>query len=161
LGVVLNFNDPNDPYRLQDTNILNPVWVTGGVYRIINNNLLMQRQGVLDLDFLGQILDAATYPPDRRRVIVGMMERFELCFPFPEAQGQTWLVPELLPKNEPDLDWKEHDSLNFEYHYDVLPSGLICRFIVRMHRYLTAKRTYWRSGVVLEIEGNRVLVRGD
>jgi internalin A len=40
LGIVLNFQ--NDP-RLNETNVLNPEWVTTGTYRIINNNVLMTR----------------------------------------------------------------------------------------------------------------------
>ncbi|MCP4105249.1 MAG: GTP-binding protein [Desulfobacteraceae bacterium] len=45
LGIVLNFQD--DP-RLEDTNILNPEWVTNGVYKIINSNELFQSKGVLE-----------------------------------------------------------------------------------------------------------------
>ncbi len=37
LGIALNFQD--DP-RLEDTNILNPEWVTNGVYKILNNHEL-------------------------------------------------------------------------------------------------------------------------
>src|SRR6185295_3361279 len=51
------------------------------------------------------------------------------------------------------------NSLNFQYKYKFLPSGLIPRFIVRMHRALSSG-DYWRSGVILRLEGRRVLVRG-
>ena len=33
LGNVLNFDDPDNPYRLRDTKVLNPEWVTGGSTR--------------------------------------------------------------------------------------------------------------------------------
>jgi hypothetical protein len=40
----------------------------------------------------------------------------------------TPLVPELLTKNEPDVNWKDAtECLNFEYAYAVLPSGLVPR----------------------------------
>jgi len=71
------------------------------------------------------------------------------------------LIPELLHPNEPELGFDTTKALNFEYHYNVLPSGLISRFIVRMHHRLTSKPTYWRSGVVLDIDGNQSLVRAD
>lgn len=162
LGSVLNFDDPSDPFELRDTNILNPEWVTGGVYRILNSNMLMQAGGILRFGELHTILgDGTTYPRERHRFILEMMRKFELCFDFPDTNGQLLLIPELLSRNEPDIGWQSKDALNFEYHYRVLPPGLICRFIVRMHSNLTDRPTYWRSGVVLEIDGNKCLVRAD
>ncbi|MBN1436402.1 MAG: GTP-binding protein [Sedimentisphaerales bacterium] len=162
LGSVLNFDDPDDPFELRDTNILNPEWVTGGVYRILNNNMLMQAGGVLEFAELHSILgNSGSYPIGRHKFIVEMMRKFELCFDFPDTNGRLLLIPQLLSRNEPDIDWDFSDSLNFQYHYKVLPPGIICRFIVRMHSNLTEKPTYWRSGVVLEIDGNRCLVRAD
>jgi internalin A len=164
LGNVLNFGDPEDPYQLRDTNILNPEWVTEGVYKILNNKELKEQQdkGVLQWSRIGGILeDTQRYPQERHEFIVDMMRKFELCFDFPDGYGRRVLIPELLGENEPELGWDYDDSLNFEYHYTVLPSGLICRFIVRMHHNLTKKRTYWRSGVVLGIDGNKALVRAD
>jgi Leucine-rich repeat (LRR) protein/GTPase SAR1 family protein len=160
LGVVLNFNDPDNPYKLQHTTILNPEWVTDGVYKVLNDSRLTQDRGVLTRDHLNRILPSHAYPTDKKDVIVGMMHAFELCFDFPEEKGQKWLIPELLMRDEPALDWRETESLNFLYKYEVLPGGLICRFIVRMHPYIKS-RTYWRSGVVLDIGGQRTLVRGD
>lgn len=160
LGVVLNFNDEADPYKLRDTTILNPEWVTAGVYRVLNDHQLTQAHGVLTREHLGRILPDDEYPPGKKDVIVGMMHTFELCFDFPEERGRRWLVPELLLKDEPDVGWNERESLNFQFQYEVLPPGLICRFVVRMHADIK-DRTYWRSGVVLDIGGQRTLVRGD
>jgi len=162
LGSVLNFDDPDAPFELRDTNILNPEWVTGGVYKILNSNLLMQTGGILDFAELLRILgDGPVYPRTRHRFILEIMRKFELCFDFPDTNGQRLLIPELLSPNEPEIEWQYDECLNFEYHYRVLPPGLICRFIVRMHASLTDRRTFWRSGVVLDIDGNRCLVRAD
>lgn len=115
LGNVLNFDDPAAPYELRDTNILNPEWVTGGVYKILNNNGLLQAGGRLELEQLGTILDDhRRYPPERQRFIIEMMRKFELCFDFPDSQPLRLLIPELLPKNEPDLNWATAEALNFE-----------------------------------------------
>ena len=74
LGNVLNFDDPDNPYGLSDTNILNPEWVTGGVYKIINNIDLVRAQGVLKPSQLSTILDDHDrYPPERHIFIIGMM----------------------------------------------------------------------------------------
>ena len=162
LGNVLNFDDPDSPYRLEQTKVLNPEWVTGGVYKILNNVELMKRGGVLKIGQLGGILDdPQRYPPQHRQFIVDMMRQFELCFTFPGSDGKRFLIPELLQPNEPELNWDEQDALNFQYHYTVLPGGILPRFIVRTHPNLTEKPTYWQSGVVLGIDGCKALVRGD
>ena len=59
-----------------------------------------------------------------------MMQKFELCANVPSSYGQRLLLPELLSKNELDLKWKPDRALNFEYHYTVLPGGIIPRLIV-------------------------------
>ena len=162
LGNVLNFDDPDNPYQLQDTKVLNPEWVTGGVYKILNNQMLMRQDGVLERRQLGEVLaDSETYPVDREQFILDMMRRFELCFAFPDSDGQQFLIPELLRPNEPELNWAEADAPNFQYHYKALPGGIMPRLIVRMHRNLTKKRTTWQSGAVLEIDRCQALVRGD
>ena len=162
LGNVLNFDDPDNPYQLRDTKVLNPEWVTGGVYKILNNQMLMRQDGVLERRQLGEVLaDSEKYPPDREQFILDMMRRFELCSAFPDSEGQRFLIPELLRPNEPELNWEEADALNFQYHYTALPVGIMPRLIVRMHGSLTTNRTTWQSGAVLEIEGCRALVRGD
>jgi len=153
LGVVLHFQD--DP-RLEALGILNPQWVTNGVYKILNAPLLFQHQGVLQRPILDEILNLPDYPAHRRLFIVDMMRKFELCYDI--EPDQIFLVPDLLPKDEPDTgDWSE--ALAFQYHYTVLPSSILTRFIVRMSGFI--HDTKWRSGVVLKNGGNLALVKAD
>ena len=159
LGIVLHFDD--HPI-LGDTNILNPEWVTKGVYQIINSDLLAKSKGVLNIGDLTQILKPAkNYPKSKHLFIIEMMRKFELCFDFPGQSNQRFLVPELLPVEAPDMgDWD--GSLDFEYQYDVLPRSVMSRFIVGMNASIY-QNTNWRKGVVLEYEGgrNKALVRAD
>jgi len=97
LGTALNFRD--DP-RLEETNILNPEWVTNSVYRILNSHELFHNKGVLETKQLDKILDRKAYPRSRHMFIVDMMRKFELCYPF-EGEGSKYLVPDLLPREEP------------------------------------------------------------
>jgi internalin A len=158
LGIVLNFQD--DP-RLEDTNILNPEWVTNGVYRILNSKELLQIGGVLEWEMLNRILDSHEYPRDKHLFIMDMMRKFKLCFAFEDVPNQRFLIPDLLPKDERYTgEW--NDTLAFQYHYDVLPGSIISRFIVHMHHSI-CENTYWRSGVVLEDRDsrNKALVKAD
>jgi internalin A len=157
LGIVLNFRD--DP-RLEDTHVLNPEWVTNGVYKLLNDNQLITKfRGILDCTQLNRILDDPRYPRNKQLFIVDMMRKFELCFPLEDGTADRVLIPDLLPKEEPATG--EWDSvLAFQYHYNVLPGSIISRFIVRMHHHAD-RQAWWRSGIVLKHRNNRALVKAD
>ncbi len=153
LGVVLHFQD--DP-RLEALGILNPQWVTNGVYKILNSHELFQNQGVLTLRLLNETLNLPEYPKDKRLFIIDMMKKFELCYDI--ISDKSFLIPDLLPKDEPFTgEWE--GALAFQYHYNVLPTSIITRFIVRMNAFVY--KTVWRSGVVLKSGGNTALVKAD
>ncbi|MDO8754105.1 MAG: COR domain-containing protein, partial [Anaerolineales bacterium] len=154
LGVVLHFQD--DP-RLEALGILNPQWVTNGVYKILNSHTLFQNKGVLTTSMLDEILNLPEYPRGKRLFIVDMMKKFELCYDI-EAD-KAFLVPDLLPKDEP-AELKFNGVPAFEYAYPVLPSSVITRFIVRMNQKIE-NHFVWRTGVVLKIGDNTALVKAD
>jgi len=153
LGVVLHFQD--DP-RLEALGILNPQWVTNGGYKILNSHTLFQNKGVLTVSMLDEILNLPEYPRGKRLFIVDMMKKFELCYDI--ESDKTFLVPDLLPKDEPVTDGREN-ALAFQYHYTVLPSSVITRFIVRMNESVGEK--VWRTGAILKDGGNAALVKAD
>ena len=160
LGSVLSFNDPDNPYALRETSVLNPEWVTQGVYQILNKQNAAGCNGVLKEATLSSILDSRKYPKSCHRFIIDMMQKFELCFNI-ENHG-CWLVPELLSEKEPEgFDAEAADALNLQYHYEVLPAGIICRFIVRRYENLANPPVCWRSGVELHFDGCKALVRSD
>jgi len=158
LGIVLNYKD--DP-RLQDTHVLNPQWVTSGIYKILNADKLEKQRGEIRLRELAEILDEKNYPATMRRFIFDLMKKFDLCFSFPDDDTH-YLIAELLDKQEPAeaAEFQPEACLNFQYHYSVLPEGLLPRFIVRTHM-LSEGLPRWRSGVILEFEGCRGLVKAD
>ncbi len=126
------------------------------MYRIINSFQLFENHGKLSIKVLNEILDLREYPRDKRLFIVDMMKKFELCYDI--DPDRIFLVPDLLPKNKPYLgEW--HDALTFRYHYNVLPSSIISRFIVRMNEFID--KPVWRSGVILKNRHNRSLVEAD
>jgi internalin A len=108
------------------------------------------------------VLPKATYPEKLHPYLLALMRKFRLCFPL-DDKGEKYLVPELLTKEEPNLEaeFPPEKCLGFVYRYDsVLPEGLLPRFIVETYVHREPKRA-WRSGVVLERANCRALVRGD
>lgn len=159
LGLALNFRED---VRLRDTHVLNPRWITEGIYTIINHPDLAKQRGELSLAKLVDILDPQKYPPERHAFIIELMRKFELCFLFPDSEDH-YLIPEMLDKQEPEetARFKQEDCLNFQYCYPtMIPEGLLPRFIVRTYvRSMTVPR--WRTGVVLNFEGNSALVKAN
>ncbi|HMB92103.1 MAG TPA: COR domain-containing protein, partial [Rhodothermales bacterium] len=132
---------------------------TNGVYKILNAHVLFQAHGELERPMLNQILPAVAYPPSKHLFIIDMMRKFELCYDFEGAKDERFLVPDLLPKEEPYTgEWD--DSLAFQYHYEILPGSIISRFIVRASQMIH-QNTSWRTGVVLANEANRALIKAD
>ena len=156
LGVALNYADD---LSLRDTTILNPHWVTSGIYTILRDATHDDGTGELHLRDVQRVLPKES--ADMRRYMVELMRRFELAFPLNET-GDRWLVPQRLAEQQPKLaaEWQGSDVTRLRYHYTTLPEGLIPRFITRTYP-LSEGQPRWVNGVILEENGCRGLVRAD
>lgn len=156
LGIALNYRDDS---RLRETSILRPEWLTKGVYSILNDSNTAARKGELHINDLQTLLPSRHYPVEKHNFLLELMRKFSLCFRF-QDQEDRYLIPELLGKEEPEDLNQQFARLNclcFEYHYAVLPEGLIPRFIARSHA-LSRNHPRWRSGVILEYDECLALV---
>jgi small GTP-binding protein len=149
LGVVLHFKD----FKLQETHVINPEWVTTAVYKIINSKDLAESKGLLKLNRLDKILKREKdtdyyYPRDKYRYIIDLMQKFELCY---EIDSETILIPDLLEIQEPSFDFDYANALKFQIQYDFLPMSIMPRFMVKMHKAIKTG-WQWRTGFVLEDE---------
>lgn len=162
LGVVINFRS----LKNFDTQILNPLWLTNGVYRIINSEIVVNTGGLLrEDDFEAVINDARyrkenttersfEYPKNKLQYIVRVMQQFELCF---MLDARTYVVPQLLPVIEPDFK-VEGAKLRFVTHFpDFMPYSIFPRLMVKLHTYIensevgnsSNRLAIWRTGMVL------------
>ncbi len=145
LGLVLNFR--NHPI-LKSTNVLKPEWVTEGIYAMLSDETLKtDNKGIFTLNDLSRVLNPERYPSDRHNYLIELMKEFELCFDI-DCNPKQFLIPAILPKDEPQDTNLEGDTLEFQYHYRILPNSIISRFIVNTSDYIHTQ-TYWRSGVML------------
>lgn len=157
LGIVFNFGE-----RTQETAVMNPEWLTKGVYNILNTNEITKNKGILNIEALDWILEKEKYPTHKHLFIVDIMKQFELCLEI--EKDKTFLIPDLLPTKESYTgNW--NDSLGFEFHYKILFNSIMTKFIVKMYESI-CETTYWRTGVVLErrfdkYAENKALVKAD
>ncbi|MFZ1397213.1 MAG: COR domain-containing protein [Candidatus Promineifilaceae bacterium] len=155
LGIILNFNDDE---RVRDTSVLNPNWVTQGIYALLNSPKLQKQQGLLPRPQLRGLLPDDVYPSQQRRFLLDMMLKFELAFDLPDRQ--TLLIPDLISKEQPAFAWDDDNALQFAYQYSVLPRSILHRFMVRQHQRVDEK-IRWRTGVLLNHDGFKALVKAD
>ena len=159
LGVMLYFGDDA---RLELDVVLNPFWVTDGIYRIINYEPLAQAAGKLKVTQIRTILPKERYPADKAMYILDMMRKFELCFALDEQQT-LFLLPDLLPSQQPELPPFDRDvALKLQFEYPVWQGATLTRLLVRLNHYLV-ENAYWRNGALLQSfdQKNRALVIAD
>lgn len=168
LGVMLNYAEK---IPLEETHILDPRWVTEGVYGIVLSDELKATGGVLEESLVAK-LDTLVekmlrkdkrlkddekyeprYPLSSCRFVLAMMEQFELCHPLDAKEGR-YLVPNALPQDRPvgvnELDWE--GALRFELHYpQILPMSVFSRFLVYIEAGPDECQFLWREGVVAEM----------
>lgn len=153
LGLALNYGDDE---RLRDTTVLNPHWVTDGIYLLLRQ--APNKYGVLSLEAARRTLPKE----EERRVmfLIRLMQKYDLAFPLKEDE-QLWLVPQALPDSQPVLgeEW-QGEATRLRWTYAALPEGLVPRFITRTHT-LSEGQPRWLNGTLLELGRARAVVRAD
>jgi internalin A len=159
LGIALHYAD--DP-RLHDTRVLKPTWVTEGIYKLLRAGQKNNAGGMIAPEDLSRALDKVNYPQAKYDFLLGLMVKFQICFPLP-GNNKQYLVPELLGENQPDIkELLDSPGLGFRYQYEILPEGLLPRFIVQTHTYSDGiPELRWRTGVVLSRDECSAVVRAD
>jgi len=145
LGTVTYFPDA----ALSETNVINPSWLTEAFYKIINDRIVADNYGRFSIADLPKILDVKKYPKQKFSFLLGLMSKFELCYQIDE---NTYLIPDLLKKEEPSFYFNPVNSIKFKFKYiGLLPKALLPKFMVRRHKEIR-KNLNWRSGMVIEDE---------
>ncbi|WPP49857.1 COR domain-containing protein [Catalinimonas niigatensis] len=154
LGVLLHFQDD---IELKDTVFLNHEWLTTGVYKILDDQKVIEQKGHFTLDDVKRIWSEEEYKNKIRELISLMKNRkFDLCFELPNGE---YLVPRLLPVDEVEHSWiSKPENTKFEFRYEFMPKGILTRLIVKMNSDIYNNK-YWRYGVMLQSDGTEALIR--
>lgn len=160
LGICLWYHDIEG----FDTLVLNPDWISHGIYRLINWAHNSSRHTVR-LEEYGEIFtgETARYPKDKLLFIFKLMKKYELAYSKEAAGAITipFLLREDQPENLPHFPIEE--SLLIQYVTEQpLPPNTVSRLIVRHNEEIRSNREVWRYGVVLKFGHDTVaLVKED
>ena len=168
LGLVLHFDEVID----HDYFVLNPYWITYGVYQILTSNLAGNKKGIVSISDLEYIINEEeekreiykvsdfrriTYNKHQRRFLIDMLCQFKLCFYLPDHS--QFIIPDLLETAEP-IEFTEsirnsENSINLIYDYEYLPKSVMPQILVDTHN-LHFK--IWRTGCILKHSDCRCLI---
>lgn len=153
LGLALNYGD--DP-RLRDTTVLDPDWVTDGIYLLLRE--APNERAELSLEAACRKLPKEEVK--RVMFLIRLMQKYDLAFPLKEDE-LLWLVPQALADSQPALaaEW-QGEATRLRWTYAALPEGLVPRFITRTHT-LSEGLDRWLNGTLLELGQARALLRAD
>lgn len=147
LGVCLHFQE--DPL-LKKLVILKPKWGTDAVYKVLDNQSVIEKLGEFDRDDLDKIWHEDEYI-NMQDELLQLMINFKLCYKIPEID--LYIAPQLLTENQPAYEWNKNNNLILRYTYEFMPKGIITQFIVATHRMITKQKLTWKSGLILQKDG--------
>ncbi|MFN8345451.1 MAG: COR domain-containing protein [Spirosomataceae bacterium] len=152
LGTVRYF----DETHTRHLHILNPEWLSDGVYRILTDKHTHDLQGVITEKDFSRILyktDAHTfsYPKQHYGYLIEMIRRFYLGYVNPDTH--EIFIPQAFKSDYPagfrPEDFK-NDALHFFFRYETfIPAGAISSFIARTFGRVRG-HLYWQKGIVIE-----------
>lgn len=160
LGLVLHFQNVN----LSEYFVLDPYWITYGVYQILTSKFAGEVKGKVPMEKLEYIVNEEqdkekvyrpsdykkiTYSNNERRFLVDILNEFKLCFYLDNRN--YFILPDLLDTQEPtNLTFpirESKESIRFVYKYEYLPKSTMPYIMVETHKLAKAN---WRTGSIIE-----------
>ncbi|WP_299677889.1 COR domain-containing protein [uncultured Dokdonia sp.] len=136
-----------------NTLILNPEWISDGVYKIINWINDHDTHTILLSEFPKIFKEEAQrFPIEKHKFLFDLMIKYELAY---TLRGTRLVIPHLLKEDQPETlpVFSEKSTLSLKYEANQpLPPNTISRFIVRHNKeikILNKKQSVWRYGVFL------------
>lgn len=168
LGLVLHFDEVRD----HEYYILDPYWITYGVYQILTSKLAGEQNGIVSLADLEYIVNEEEdkkemylslnftkikYNNHERRFLLDILCQFKLCFYL--LDRSHFIIPDLLETSEPEELTENirnsEDSIQLVYDYEYLPKSIMPQILVETH-FLHFK--IWRTGCILKYKDCNALI---
>lgn len=163
LGISLWYDEMEE----YNTLVLNPEWISHGVYKIINwvHN---EKKHAIKLEDFNAVFSCeeskCRYPEDKHNFLFKLMIHYKLAYE--TEKGGELIIPHLLGEDRPSIlpDFPIGTSLMIRYNSkSPLPPNTISRFIVLHNQQIHKEEDkffVWRHGVVLKGDiGSIALVR--
>ena len=153
MGDILYY--PQDD-ELKNTIILNPIWVSKQVAKILDSEELSVNSGWLKKDLLRKLWQGMDEWLQNK--LVRLMENFDLSYKTQDDVKISLVVEKLNYEEDPNCQkiWQSKNGekeIVFRYKLDTIPPGIPTWFIARAHRF--SINIHWKYGVLLQDEGHQ------
>jgi len=139
LGILVYFDD----FILSKKQILNPRWITEGIYKIITGEKVIKSKGIIPIkDVFNFFEDDPNYTSEDIEYIILLMQKFELCY---SKEDNNVIIPSLLPVVR-STSFKDQDESNrVVFNFNFLPRTIFQRVMVRLYDEINMEFV-WRFG---------------
>ena len=168
LGVCFSYHiDHESRQELADYRLLDPVWLTNGIYAIIKEGSAQAHEGRIRKAAIEQLL--CNPPPEQiggkphQRIapekkykktecpyLLAVAEAHELCY---QVNADMLFFPALCGTDTPEAALKSQlkfpNREEYRLHYDYLPDSVVHRLMIRCIRKNLAVIRCWNKGLVL------------
>jgi small GTP-binding protein len=152
--------------RLNVMQIINPEWVTNGVYKIVRSPLINETATLSKQQFKQIFANENAYEKERHYTwLIDLVKKFQLAFTLSSNQNDsTILIPSRLDSTQPKFEKSKFQiGLNFRFQYSgILKKSVMHQFIVQMHEYVSDSDVkYWQRGIFLTYNDANAVVISD
>ncbi|MBQ9347038.1 MAG: TIR domain-containing protein, partial [Oscillibacter sp.] len=150
LGVAYFYESDAFDTRLESVRVLNPEWLTNGIYRLIlrtrEDGFLPHKEikDTLRRSFARDVKERITYTPEETEFILHVMRFFQISH---DMGNGVEMIPMKMPKTPPDTvdAFHKENALHLRWEGDYLPNNLIHRLMIRKFPELD-QSCVWRTG---------------
>jgi GTPase SAR1 family protein len=146
--------------------VLNPEWVTVGIYSLILHPKVKELNGRLLRSDLEEILvnDVThsffskrdyTFSEDELGYLLSLMQGYELCYT--PDQNEFFLPTGFVRNYNSQFRNENPDAVAFFIEYDTLPQAIWFKFLVRLFKRRVVKQ-YWQEGIEVAVPNAKGLV---
>ncbi|KLT69976.1 COR domain-containing protein [Flavobacterium sp. ABG] len=143
IGIILWYHKEA---KLKNWIILNPKWSVDAVYKIIDDDKILNQKGIIFSSDFERVWNETIYE-DKHEILKDMLEVFKIAFP-KKHNKSDYIMPTRLQSIPSDSIWADSEScLRIEYQYDFMPKGLVNQISAELSRYIIDDNQVWNNGV--------------
>jgi internalin A len=171
LGAMVYFSKKS---KLTDKAILNPAWISEGMYKVMTADKTGKSNGILSENDINAILESADsrdctkiyVKKHEQGYILNALESFELAYKKDFGATAQYFIPRLFVQEEPaelKAFWKTqaNNVTIFRYQYNkLLPNEIMARLIYRLHSLIYGNQMY-REGFLIKDEHTYAYIKAN
>ncbi|MBA4852385.1 leucine-rich repeat domain-containing protein [Emticicia sp. BO119] len=146
IGIILWYYNKD---LLRNFVILKPEWAMNAVYKIIDDTIIQEHNGIISQNDFYRIWAGESHLARLSELKV-MLQIFKIAFP-KQHQKNNYLLPARLQPIPEDKHWPIHEKyLRLEYHFDFMLRGIVNQLSADLSNQIVSDESVWSNAVILK-----------